>query len=111
MRLYDIGNRARMGFWCIAPDEATAKQIALKAKHAKSLEALRARDVTDAYLTDVHQAPESRASLEALLTGTKTGRAFKRGTSYNAAEHIRDILEGKPISRNPWLWHLTEIAL
>lgn len=110
VRIFDIGNKAKVGFWCAAPDAETAIEIALDAKHGKARENLHATDVTDSFLS---QDPEHHdaASIQAIVNGTKTGRVIgQMPAAYNAAEFFKAFAEtGKPPEREQkkTIWKVT----
>lgn len=82
MRVFDIGNKARTGFWCAANDEAEAKQIALAAGHAKTIANLRSTDIT---------AKFTGKGADAIKTGTQTGHLVFKGVSYTFEEIIAGV--------------------
>lgn len=96
MRIYSIGNKARVGFWCAAPDGETAAQIALAAGHAKRRENLDVSDVTPWY---EGQMAEGVLGIREILEGDVTGRVLKRGHSRTMAQ----ILAGEPAVAPRWL--------
>ena len=96
MKVYDVGNKAREGFWCAAPDEEAAKQIALAAGHAKKIENLHVTDITEKF--------EGIGAAE-ILSGTRTGHLCWQGASHNAAEFFKTIKDtGKPPVPKPGKW-------
>lgn len=99
MRIFDVGNSAGAGFWCAAPDAATAIDIAFAAKHARKRENLDATDVTEKFRA-FDPAHHEASSIEAVLTGTKTGRVVGKLPVYNALELFDALAKtGKPPAR------------
>lgn len=96
MRIFDVGNKSNLGFWCAAPDAETAKQIALAAKHAKKIENLRATDVTENFLRD--EATGNHVGISEIIAGDKTGRVMGEGCSLT----FKEIMEGKKPSPTRW---------
>ena len=82
-RIYDLGNTSRVGFWCAAPDEATAREIAVKAGHAKKPGNLRVRDITEKVRNDKGMSP--------IIGSEQTGRLIYQGVSYTFAEVVAGV--------------------
>lgn len=91
-RIYDLGNKAKDGFWCAAPDEATAIRIALAKGHAKKAENLTVNDVTESFA--------GANGIEPILAGPRTGRIALRGT----ALRIQDVLNGVKPPPSVWMF-------
>jgi hypothetical protein len=105
MRIYDVGNKAKVGFWCAAPDEDTAKDIALAAKHAKNRQALRVADVTEMFLKN-DPNHHDLDSIHAILNGTTTGRVVGIGQSFRFEEILKAIDEtgtGPKAAKTRWV--------
>ena len=108
MRIYDVGNTARVGFWCAAPDAETAKQLALAAGHGKKLANLRATDVADHFLAQDPKHHDA-ASIRSVLDGTRTGRVIGRAHSVRMDEVFRAIAEtGHPPPSVPTRWEILD---
>lgn len=93
MRIFDIGNKARTGFWCAAPDAETAKAIALAAGHAKSIDNLRATDVTEHFLD---KRAMGHTGIDEIVNGAATGHVIGRCQSYTMAELLAGVTKAKP---------------
>ena len=105
MRIYDVGNKAKVGFWCAAPDEDTAKDIALAAKHAKNRQALRVTDVTEQFLSN-SPAHHDMDSIQAILDGDKTGRIVGQGQSFTFNQVVEAIAatgKGPVAAKTKWM--------
>lgn len=96
MRIYDVSNTARVGFWCAAPNHDTAISIALNAKHARRWENLTATDVTADFQQRI---ADGHRGIEAILSGEQTGRIIGKGESYTMDE----ILAGVKKPRTEWI--------
>lgn len=106
MFIFDVVNRARVGFWCAAPDAGTAIEIAFAAGHAKKRENLTAKDVTERFMA-LDPERHDQESIRAILDGQKTGRVIGRGHSYNAAEFFAQLAAGDPPKPERMVWHVT----
>lgn len=104
MRIFDVGNTARRGFWVAAPDAETAKDIALAAKHAKKRANLHVLDVTDSFLREDPEYHDVE-SIQAILNGTRTGRVVAIGTSFSGAEFFAALKNtGQPPKTPRTIW-------
>ena len=86
LKFFDVGNKARIGFWCIAKDAETAIQIAFEANHAKKKENLRATDITEEFLQS-EKGPE----VAEMANGNIQGHLIKQGFSLS----LTDLMAGK----------------
>ncbi len=85
MRFFDIGNRAKEGFWAVARDEAKALQIALDDGHIKTLKEAR-----------IHELPSQdfvgKPGISELEAEGYEGRIGWQGRAYS----LMEVLQGKP---------------
>lgn len=103
MRVYDVGNKARVGFWCAAPDAETAKQIALAAGHAKKLENLDTTDITEKF---------SGEGAAEILNGERTGHLVRQLSGFSGTQLIASLkATGKPPVTKPPRWIFAEDAV
>lgn len=90
MRIFGVGNKNHVGFWCAAPDAETARDIAFSARHARKRENLTVVDVTVQF--------EGREGIAAILAGDRMGRVTGRGDSVAA-----QVLRGEKPQAARWV--------
>lgn len=100
MRMYDIGNTNRIGFWVCAKDENSALNIVEKRGHIKNRKNARIHDITEQALEDDKKKTDT---LKQILNGNKQGRLMFQGVSYS----FQEVLQG--ITKKPIGWILEEV--
>ena len=81
MKMFDIGNLNKIGFWVCARNEKVALKIALEHRHIKDAKNGRIHNVTIQALRD-----DKTGTLEKILSGKKEGQLVFQGVSYSFSE-------------------------
>jgi 3-hydroxyacyl-CoA dehydrogenase len=98
MDIFRVHNKAHCGCWVVAPDVASAKVLALQAKHARKIENLTAEKVTADILADV-----AATGAQEIVSGNKTGFMVRRISGYTFDEVVAGVKKPGP------RWELVEI--
>lgn len=102
MRIYSVGNSARVGVYVAAPDPDVAVTVALAIKHARYRRNLRATDDTASF--EHHASTDGHTGIDTILNGTTVGIVRGRGNSYT----LDEIMQG--IKKPPTHWSVHAVV-
>lgn len=82
-KIFDVGNRAGVGFYIAAPNEAAAKELALRLGHVKSIANASVADVTDLL--------SGEKGVAEIIAAEKSGHVVKELSAYSIHEVIAGV--------------------
>jgi hypothetical protein len=92
VRLYDVSNKHRTGFFVVARTPERAAEVAVELGHARELASCKTADVTELYRND--------DGLRDLMSGNVEGQVGKQMMPLNVREMMLSAAQGKPIAQH-----------